>query len=86
MQTLLQQIDFDCYRSARLLIVRTELEQLRQGRSALADDERRSKVPPRDVPRPLARCTIRSADSRSQFCPTSANRKPLNHQWAPRVR
>jgi hypothetical protein len=24
MQTLLQQIDFDCYRSARLLIVRTD--------------------------------------------------------------
>ena len=45
MQELLQQIDLDYYRSAQLLIVRAELEQLRQGRSALADVERRSKIP-----------------------------------------
>jgi len=86
MQTLLQQIDFDCHRSARLLIVRTELEQLRQGRSALADVERRSKVLLGTSPGVSPRCTIRSADSRSQFCPTSATRKPLNYQWAPRIR
>ncbi len=86
MQTLLQQIDFDCHRSARLLIERAELEQLRQGRSALADVERRSKVPLRTSPSISPHCTIRSADSRSQFCPTSANRKPLNHQWATRIR
>jgi len=45
MQELLQQIDLDYYRSAQLLIVRAELEQLRQGRSALADVERRSNIP-----------------------------------------
>jgi hypothetical protein len=44
MQELLQQIDLDYYRSARLLIVRAELEQLRQGHSALADVERQNKI------------------------------------------
>ena len=45
MQELLQQLDLDYYRSAQLLIVRAELEQLRQGRPALADVERRSNAP-----------------------------------------
>ena len=45
MQELLQQIDPDYYRSARLLIVRAELEQLRQGCSAFVDVEGRSKIP-----------------------------------------
>jgi hypothetical protein len=58
MQELLQQVDPDYYRSARLLIVRAELEQLRQERSALADVERRSKVPLE---------MSRSADSCSQL-------------------
>jgi hypothetical protein len=44
MQELLQQIDPDYYRSARLLIVRAELKRLRQGRSAFVDVERRSKI------------------------------------------
>jgi hypothetical protein len=44
MQELLQQIDLDYYRSARLLIVRAELEQLRQGHSAFTDVERQSKI------------------------------------------
>jgi hypothetical protein len=43
MQELLQQIDLDYYRSARLLIVHAELEQLRQERSASADAERRQR-------------------------------------------
>jgi DNA replication initiation complex subunit (GINS family) len=45
MQDLLQQIDIDFYRSARLLIVRAELEHLRQERSPSADVERQSKIP-----------------------------------------
>jgi hypothetical protein len=45
MQDLLQQIDPDYYRSARLLMVRAELEQLGQGGSAFFDVERRSKIP-----------------------------------------
>ncbi len=45
MQDLLQQIDPNYYRSARLLIVRAELEQLRHGRSVFVDVERRSKIP-----------------------------------------
>ena len=45
MQELLRQVDPDYYRSARLLIVRAELEQLRQGRSVFVDVERRSKIP-----------------------------------------
>jgi hypothetical protein len=44
MQELLQQIDPDYYRSARLLIVRAELEQLREGRSVFVDAESRSKT------------------------------------------
>jgi hypothetical protein len=43
MQELLQQIDLDYYRSARLLIAHAELEQLRQVRSASADVERRRR-------------------------------------------
>jgi hypothetical protein len=45
MQELLHQIDSDYYRSARLLIVRAELEQLRRRRSAMADIDKRSKIP-----------------------------------------
>jgi hypothetical protein len=45
MQELLQEIDVDYYRAARLLIVRAELEQLRLERAALADVERRSQIP-----------------------------------------
>jgi len=45
MQELLQQIDPDYFRSARLLMVRAELEQLRQGRSVFVDVERRSRSP-----------------------------------------
>jgi len=45
MRELLQQIDPDYYRSARLLIVRADLEQLRHGRSAFVDIERQSKIP-----------------------------------------
>jgi hypothetical protein len=45
MQELLEYIDPDYYRSARLLIARAELEQLRQGRSVFVDVERRSKIP-----------------------------------------
>jgi hypothetical protein len=54
-QELLQQIDLDYYRSAQLLIVRAELEQLRQGRSALADVERRSKIPLATSPQGIER-------------------------------
>jgi hypothetical protein len=43
MEELLQLIDSDYYRSALLLMVRAELERIRQERSALADIERRSK-------------------------------------------
>jgi hypothetical protein len=45
MLELLHQIDSDYYRSARLLIARAELEQLRHRRSAMADVDRRSKIP-----------------------------------------
>jgi hypothetical protein len=45
MEDLLQQIDLDYYRSALLLIVRAEIEQLRRQPSALAFVERPSKVP-----------------------------------------
>jgi len=45
MQEFLQQIDPNYYRSARLLIVRAELEQLRKGRASFIDGERRSKSP-----------------------------------------
>jgi hypothetical protein len=44
MPEILQQIDPDYYRLARLLIVRAELEQLCQKASALADVERRSEI------------------------------------------
>jgi hypothetical protein len=45
MQDLLQQLDLDYYRSTLLLVVRAELERLRQERSTCADVERRSDVP-----------------------------------------
>jgi hypothetical protein len=45
MQELLQKLDPDFYREARLHIARVELEQLRRERSAFADIERRVKIP-----------------------------------------
>jgi len=45
MQELLHQIDTDYYRAAQLLIVHAELEHLRHRRAAMADVERRSKIP-----------------------------------------
>jgi hypothetical protein len=45
MQDLLQQLDLDYYRSALLLVARTELGRLRQEHSASTDVERRSKTP-----------------------------------------
>jgi hypothetical protein len=44
MRDLLQQLDFDYYRSALLLVARAELERLRQERSAGTDVERRGKT------------------------------------------
>jgi hypothetical protein len=44
MQDLLQYIDVDYYRSARLLIARTEIAQLRRQSSALARAEQ-CKIP-----------------------------------------
>jgi hypothetical protein len=44
MQDLLQLIDSDYYRSALLLMVRAELERIRQGHSALADVETPSTI------------------------------------------
>jgi hypothetical protein len=44
MQEFLQEIDLDYYRSARLLLVHAELEELRQER-LVADIQRRSKIP-----------------------------------------
>jgi hypothetical protein len=43
-QELLQQIDLDYYRSARLLIAHAELEQLRQERPASGDLEKHMHV------------------------------------------
>jgi hypothetical protein len=45
MQDLLQHIDLDYYRSARLLIVRAEIAQLRRQSSALGRTEQQSKIP-----------------------------------------
>lgn len=45
MQPLLQEIDFDYYRSALLLVARGEIERLRQEASAVADAEARRKSP-----------------------------------------
>jgi DNA replication initiation complex subunit (GINS family) len=45
MQELLQELDPDFYREARLHIARVELKQLRRERSAVADIERRAKIP-----------------------------------------
>jgi hypothetical protein len=44
MQDLLQQLDLDYYRAALLLVVRAELERLRQERSAGTDVERQGKT------------------------------------------
>jgi hypothetical protein len=41
-QELLQQIDLNYYRSAQLLIVHAELEQLRRESAATADFDRRT--------------------------------------------
>jgi hypothetical protein len=43
MQELLQRIDPDYYRTALLLMVRTELVRLREGRPAVPDVKRHSK-------------------------------------------
>jgi hypothetical protein len=56
MQELLQQIDPDYYREARLRMARAELRRLRQARSALAEVE--TKLPS---------TTFRSGDDRSQL-------------------
>jgi len=45
MDDFLQYIDLDYYRSARLLIVRAEIAQLRQQSSALARVEQQGKIP-----------------------------------------
>ncbi|MGO9933769.1 MAG: hypothetical protein ACLPV8_18420 [Steroidobacteraceae bacterium] len=46
MEDLLQLIDFDYYRSARLLIARAEIAQLRQQRSASPGvEQQQSKIP-----------------------------------------
>ncbi len=45
MEELLQELDPDFYREARLHIARVELEQLRRERGAFADIERRAKIP-----------------------------------------
>jgi hypothetical protein len=45
MEELLQQIDLDFYRSARLLIVHAEIAHLRQSSSPSADVERQREIP-----------------------------------------
>jgi hypothetical protein len=45
MDELLQQLDPDNYREARLEMLRTAIEQLLREREALADVERRSQIP-----------------------------------------
>jgi len=45
MQELLHHLDPDYYRTALLLVARTELERLRQERSTGTNIERRSNVP-----------------------------------------
>jgi DNA replication initiation complex subunit (GINS family) len=45
MRELLQELDPDFYREARLHIARVELKQLRRERSAFADIERTAKIP-----------------------------------------
>jgi hypothetical protein len=45
MQDLLQYIDVDYYRSARLLIARAEIAQLRRQSSALARTEQQCQFP-----------------------------------------
>ena len=44
MQDLLQHIDLDYYRSARLLIARAEIAQLRRQAAALACTEQKGKI------------------------------------------
>jgi len=44
MRELLQELDPDFYREARLHIARVELKQLRRERSAFADIERRANI------------------------------------------
>ena len=61
MRELLQQIDPDYYREARLHMVRAELKRLRQARSALAEVETR-----------LPSTTARSGDNRSQLLARAA--------------
>jgi hypothetical protein len=48
MQELLQQIDTDYYRSARLLLVHAELEQLRQESLEITDLKRQREIPQAD--------------------------------------
>lgn len=45
MSELLQRLDPDFYREVRLAVARVELEHLRRQRPALADIERRAKIP-----------------------------------------
>lgn len=45
MGELLQELEPDFYREARLHLARIELEQLRRERAALADIEKRAKMP-----------------------------------------
>ncbi len=59
MKELLQQLDPDFYREARLHIAHIELEQLLRERKALADIERRSKIP-LGTSRPAAAITARN--------------------------
>jgi len=45
MEDLLQQIDLDYYRSARLIIARAQIAQLRQELTASARVEQKSRIP-----------------------------------------
>lgn len=72
MQDLLQEIDADYYRAARLLIVHAEIAHLRRGSSAAGSAMRRSKIthgcssPPDDAgPQPLRASTVQPAQSAS---------------------
>jgi hypothetical protein len=76
MQDLLQQIDPDYYRSARLLMVRAELEQLRQGRSAFVDVERRSRSPDS-----CSQLLVRAAIVQSLFARSEYQRLRVRSHW-----
>jgi len=76
MQELLQQIDPDYYRSARLLMVRAELEQLRQGRSAFVDVERRSRSPDS-----CSQLLVRAAIVQSLFARSEYQRLRVRSHW-----